>query len=413
MGAGPSGRPSHGRAGPAGSVPQHARADSPRASARHRPRRRARTLDPTRHASNSWMPSATSSLMRLRRSPSWWSWKTCMSRTCRPSASRVPGGNGSASALAHRRHVSRGRACAAPAGPQLARTVQQGERLSLEPFTERDVVSFLEATGDQADPHLVRELHRRPMGIRFFSRRWRGSGARRARRRGRRSRDRSAPRFRSAGRGDPGLPSLLRRGAIVGREFDIGLLEACYEDDAGDYVEGCQEGTDAAILVEIAPQRYRFVHFLIRQLVYDAIPEDDRLGAHARLAQILECRPRTANHAGRKSRTIWSQRIAVRKRSRPIGKPAPRRFGNWRSTKRSSLPGRPPSRRHSRRHRHEDPYRALARARSCADTGGRGGRGQEDLRGGRGAGEDAGRRATSGARCTRARDRSDLRARGL
>ena len=43
--------------------------------------------------------------------------------------------------------------------------------------------------------------------------------------------------------------------------------------------------------MEIAPQRYRFVHFLIRQLVYEAIPEDERVNAHARLAQILEQRP--------------------------------------------------------------------------------------------------------------------------
>ena len=181
---------------------------------------------------------------------------------------------------------------AAPAGPQLARTVQQGEQLSLEPFTERDVVSFLEATGEQADPNLVRELHQttdgHPLFLAEVARLWRtqGSAARTSIPRS----VRAAIQERLAAVTPAGLRS-LRRGAIIGREFDIGLLKACYEDDAGDYVEGCQEGTDAAILVEIAPQRYRFVHFLIRQLVYDAIPEDDRLGAHARLAQILECRP--------------------------------------------------------------------------------------------------------------------------
>jgi tetratricopeptide (TPR) repeat protein len=182
----------------------------------------------------------------------------------------------------------------APAGPQLIRTAPQGERLSLERLTEEDVVSFLEATGEQADAGLVTELYRttdgHPLFLAEVARLWRAQG----------STTRSAipPSVRTAIRErlatvTPTCMQSLRRGAVVGREFDIGLLEACYEDDAGDYVEGCQEATDAAILVEIAPQRYRFVHFLIRQLVYDAIPEDDRLGAHARLAQLLERRPRS------------------------------------------------------------------------------------------------------------------------
>jgi tetratricopeptide (TPR) repeat protein len=183
----------------------------------------------------------------------------------------------------------------APAGPQLIRAAQQGERLSLERLTERDVVSFLEATGERADAAFVAELHRttdgHPLFLAEVGRLWRTQGSA-----GRTSIPRSvrtAIKERLANV-TPVCMRSLRHGAVVGREFDIGLLEACYEDDAEDYVEGCQEATDAAILVEIAPQRYRFVHFLIRQLVYDAIPEDDRLGAHARLAEILEHRPRNA-----------------------------------------------------------------------------------------------------------------------
>ena len=181
------------------------------------------------------------------------------------------------------------------AGPQLIRTAQQGERLPLERLTEQDVVSFLGATGEQTDAALVAELHRRTDGLPLFlaevARLWRtqGSTARTSIPRS----VRTAVQERLAAV-TPGCIRSLQRGAVVGREFDIGLLEACYENDDENYVEGCQEATDAAILVEIAPQRYRFVHFLIRQLVYDAIPEDERLGAHARLAQILEGRRHNA-----------------------------------------------------------------------------------------------------------------------
>jgi len=181
----------------------------------------------------------------------------------------------------------------APVGPQLIRAAQQGERLSLERLTEQDVVSFLEATGEQADARLVTELHRttdgHPLFLTEVARLWRTQGSTARTSIPRSVRTAIQERLATV---TPGCIRSLRHGAVVGREFDIGLLEACYEDDAENYFEGCQEATDAAILVEIAPQRYRFVHFLIRQLVYDAIPEDDRLDAHGRLAQILERRPR-------------------------------------------------------------------------------------------------------------------------
>jgi tetratricopeptide (TPR) repeat protein len=181
------------------------------------------------------------------------------------------------------------------AGPQLIRTAQQGERLPLERLTQQDVVSFLGATGEQTDAALVAELHRRTDGLPLFlaevARLWRTQGSTARTSIPRSVRTAIQERLAAA---TPGCIRSLQRGAVVGREFDIGLLEACYENDDENYVEGCQEATDAAILVEIAPQRYRFVHFLIRQLVYDAIPEDERLGAHARLAQILEGRRHNA-----------------------------------------------------------------------------------------------------------------------
>lgn len=69
----------------------------------------------------------------------------------------------------------------APVGPQLIRAAQQGERLSLERLTEQDVVSFLEATGEQADARLVTELHRttdgHPLFLTEVARLWRTQGS--------------------------------------------------------------------------------------------------------------------------------------------------------------------------------------------------------------------------------------------
>lgn len=184
----------------------------------------------------------------------------------------------------------------APVGPQLVRAAQQGQRISLERLSEEDVAAFLESTGDAADSSLVANLHQTTDGLPLFltevARLWRARGS-------------------SAAAAPNAVPSsvrtaiqerlssvsadcaeVLRRGSIIGRELDIGLLEACYDDSMA-YVDACQEANEAAILVEVAPQRYRFVHFLIRQLVYDGIDEHQRRSAHARLAEVLERRHRT------------------------------------------------------------------------------------------------------------------------
>ena len=154
----------------------------------------------------------------------------------------------------------------APAGPQLIRAAQQGQRLSLERLSEEDVASFLKATGEAADPAFVSALHSttdgHPLFLAEVAQLWRGQGSAARTSIPRSVRTAIQERLATV---TPACMRSLRRGAVVGREFDIGLLEACYEDDAAEYVEGCQEATDAAILVEIAPQRYRFVHFLIRQ----------------------------------------------------------------------------------------------------------------------------------------------------
>ena len=183
----------------------------------------------------------------------------------------------------------------APAGAQLTRTSQLGQRLSLGRLDEHDVASFLESTGETADASLVAALHQTTDGLPLFlaevARLWRTQGSTGTAERPAIPRSVRTTIQERLGTVSGQCMEVLRGGAVVGREFDLGLLEASHTDDSTDYVDACQEATDAAIMVEIAPQRYRFVHFLIRQLVYESIAEDERALAHGRLAAVLEQRP--------------------------------------------------------------------------------------------------------------------------
>ncbi len=184
----------------------------------------------------------------------------------------------------------------APAGAQLMRAAQQGQRLPLARLTRDDVESFLRASGEDPDPAFVTALHETTEGHPLFlvevARLWQARGPRTA--------GAPPPIPRSVRTAiqerlttvSAGCLDTLRRGAVVGREFDLGLLEACDEGPDADHVSAAQEATDAAILVEVAPQRYRFVHFLIRELVYQGIAEEARKDAHARLAATLAARAR-------------------------------------------------------------------------------------------------------------------------
>jgi tetratricopeptide (TPR) repeat protein len=181
-----------------------------------------------------------------------------------------------------------------PAGVQLTHAAQQGQRLALGRLSEDDVVVFLEASGETADREFVKALYRTTDGHPLFlvevGRLWRAQG--REASHGTHAIPRSV---RTAIRErlltvSPECVETLQCGAIVGREFDIRLLESCQGKDR--YLQSAREAAEASILVEVAPQRYRFVHFLIRELVYEGIAEDERAAAHAQLARALEAHAR-------------------------------------------------------------------------------------------------------------------------
>lgn len=186
----------------------------------------------------------------------------------------------------------------AACGAQLLRTTQQGQRLALGRLSADDIAEFLDGTNTSPDSELAESLHRVTEGHPLFlvevGRLWQSQG----------DRDHA---------GRPSIPGTVRhviherldalspsctlalsRGAVVGREFDTTLLEASHPDSDIDYVAACQEATERDVLTEVAPQRYRFAHFLIRELVYHAVPETERRASHRRLGEALRERaPKT------------------------------------------------------------------------------------------------------------------------
>ncbi|WP_203928420.1 BTAD domain-containing putative transcriptional regulator, partial [Virgisporangium ochraceum] len=92
---------------------------------------------------------------------------------------------------------------------------------------------------------------------------------------------------------------LLRAAAVVGREFELGVLAAVAggtEDDALDRLEpALAEG----LVVETGPERFRFSHALVRDAVHDGIPPTRRARRHAATARVLAGAgdlPRAARH---------------------------------------------------------------------------------------------------------------------
>ena len=84
---------------------------------------------------------------------------------------------------------------------------------------------------------------------------------------------------------------MLSTAAVIGREFDVGLLAETTDLDR-EQVFDSLELAEAARLVETAPGHggYTFVHALVRTTLYDEIPTTRRLRTHRRVAAALEPR---------------------------------------------------------------------------------------------------------------------------
>ena len=107
----------------------------------------------------------------------------------------------------------------------------------------------------------------------------------------------------------------LTLAAVVGREFDLDVLEAFADLSENDLLDAIDEARQAQLIDEAAgkPGRYSFHHALIRDALYDGMASTRRVRIHRRVAEALERlsahrrrtaarRPRLPLHAGGKRR---------------------------------------------------------------------------------------------------------------
>jgi class 3 adenylate cyclase/tetratricopeptide (TPR) repeat protein len=81
---------------------------------------------------------------------------------------------------------------------------------------------------------------------------------------------------------------LLATAAVVGLEFEPGVVERAAGVGEDELLAALEEATLARLLVEVASSRYRFSHALVRATLYDELSGARRVVLHRRVAQAIE-----------------------------------------------------------------------------------------------------------------------------
>jgi DNA-binding SARP family transcriptional activator len=100
---------------------------------------------------------------------------------------------------------------------------------------------------------------------------------------------------------DPGAVQWLRVASVVGREFEVEVLDEVAALEEEDSLRALEAALQAGVVVEPStePGRYGFAHALIRDALYEGMSASRRSRTHLRVAAVLESRsapPRTLAH---------------------------------------------------------------------------------------------------------------------
>ena len=86
----------------------------------------------------------------------------------------------------------------------------------------------------------------------------------------------------------PATRELLSLASVLGESFPVALLQALSEHAIEDLLGLLESARSEGLLIAEEPVSLRFCHGLLRAVLYEALPNDQRLGHHRHVAQILE-----------------------------------------------------------------------------------------------------------------------------
>jgi class 3 adenylate cyclase/tetratricopeptide (TPR) repeat protein len=86
---------------------------------------------------------------------------------------------------------------------------------------------------------------------------------------------------------------VLRAAAVIGYEFDIGVLADVVGRDVDGLLDVLDNASRASLVIEVDVNRHRFAHALVRETLHGELSASRRARQHRRVAEVLETR-----HAG-------------------------------------------------------------------------------------------------------------------
>jgi class 3 adenylate cyclase len=91
----------------------------------------------------------------------------------------------------------------------------------------------------------------------------------------------------------PRCEQVLEAAAVIGREFDLAVLQALLGVDETSLLDMLDQAMSASLLLEVPgrAEQYRFSHVLIRHTLYDALSTSRRSRLHGRVAEVVESLP--------------------------------------------------------------------------------------------------------------------------
>ncbi|QLQ39518.2 AAA family ATPase [Micromonospora robiginosa] len=173
-------------------------------------------------------------------------------------------------------------------GPLLLPLTAKATTVTLTGLDRDEVAALISrTTGREPGAGLVDEVHRRTGGNPFFveqtARLWHTDGLA----------DTIAPGVREAVRRRlDQLPApvveALTVAAVLGREFHRQTLAACVPGPAAQVDRLLDRAAAARLVLARGGGRFAFVHDLVRETLYDGLPEDDRRARHAAVVRAVD-----------------------------------------------------------------------------------------------------------------------------